>query len=189
MDEVIAARLGTNIRTLREARGLTQQQISTVAQVPRATWATLESGISNPTLAVLIKVADALQVRLEELLGPPRVAARHFPKDSLPVRVKGDTEIRRLLPEALPGLELERFELPPGAHFTGVPHTPGTREYLACERGQLDVAVAGEVFHLAAGDVVVFRGDQRHGYRNVGRSTAIGYSVVAFATVRGSELD
>lgn len=183
MDEVIAARLGENIRGLREARGQTQQQISKVAGVPRATWATLESGAANPTLAVLIKVANALQVRVEELIGPPRVAAKHFAADALPVRVRGKAKIRRLLPEALGGLEIERMELPEGAHFSGVPHTPGTREYLTCERGQLELAVAGERFLLAPGDVVVFHGDQRHGYRNAGRGTAVGYSVVSFAPV------
>ena len=183
MDDVIPTRLAENIRGLREARGLTQQQISKLAEVPRATWATLESGAANPTLAVLIKVANALQVRVEELIGPPRVAAQHYLAAALPVRVRGKASIRRLLPEALPGLDIERMTLPEGAHFTGIPHTPGTREYLTCERGQLELAVAGERFLLAAGDVVVFHGDQRHGYRNPGRGTAVGCSVVAFAPV------
>jgi hypothetical protein len=31
--------------------------------------------------------------------------------------------------------------------------------------------------------VVVFRGDQRHSYRNPGRVAAVAYSVVAFAPV------
>lgn len=91
--------------------------------------------------------------------------------------------IRRLLPEALPGLEIERFELPVGAHFGGIPHTPGTREYLTSERGELELTVGGAHFHLGPGDVVVFRGDQRHGYKNLGNKAAIGYSVVVFAPV------
>jgi DNA-binding XRE family transcriptional regulator len=62
MDEDVAGHLGNNIRQLREARGLTQQQIAKVAGVPRPTWANLESGAANPTLAVLIRVASALQV-------------------------------------------------------------------------------------------------------------------------------
>ena len=45
-----ALHLGRNIQTLREARGVTQQQIARVAGVPRATWANLESGAANPTL-------------------------------------------------------------------------------------------------------------------------------------------
>ena len=35
------------------------------------------------------------------------------------------------------------------------------------------------------GDVVVFRGDQRHSYRNEGREPAIAYSVVALAPAGG----
>ncbi|MGB1015712.1 MAG: helix-turn-helix domain-containing protein [Nannocystaceae bacterium] len=183
MDAQIQSNLGENIRQLREARGLTQQQVSRLAGVPRPTWANLETGMANPTLAVLIKVATALQVRIEELLGPPRVSAQHYRAADLPVRTRGKIQVRKLLPEAVPGLEIERMELRPGASMTGIPHTPGTREYLTCERGSIELTLSGQTYVLAAGDVVVFRGDQRHGYRN--RSTRIGiaYSVIAFAPI------
>jgi len=83
---------------------------------------------------------------------------------------------------ALPNLDLERLTLPPGARMAGVPHTPGTREYLACEQGTVELAVAGARYTLSAGDVVIFRGDQRHAYANPGKSTAIAYSAIAFAS-------
>lgn len=120
-------------------------------------------------------------VRLEELISPPKSVARHYPAGTLSVRTKGLVTIRKLLPEALAGLDIERMELPPRGHMAGIPHTPGTREYLTCETGTVELAVAGTVYALAPGDVVVFRGDQKHGYRNRGRKTAIAYSVVAFA--------
>lgn len=176
-----AAHLGRNIQALREARGQTQQQIAKLAGVPRATWANLESGAANPTLAVLVKVAAALSVRLEELIEPPRRFGRLYRVDSLPVRRRGAVTVRKLLPESIAGLELERMELPPGGAMAGVPHTVGTREYLTCERGAIELSVGGTTFALGPGDVVVFRGDQRHGYRNAGAGTAIAYSVVAFA--------
>ncbi|WP_428267106.1 helix-turn-helix domain-containing protein [Haliangium sp.] len=181
MSDSVAAHLGTNIRTLREARGLTQQQIATLAGVPRPTWATLESGAANPTLNVLIKVAAALQVRVEELIGPPRASARLYRADELPVRQRGAVEVRKLLPEPIPGLDIERLALPPGAHMSGVPHTPGTREYLTCERGAVELSAAGNTWRLGPGELVVFRGDQKHGYKNPGRSPCVAYSVVAFA--------
>ena len=55
------------------------------------------------------------------------------------------------------------------------------REYLTCERGTVELAVAGERYQLAEGDVVTFRGDQRHGYHNPGSETAVAYSAIAFA--------
>ena len=184
MDDV-AGHLGNNIRQLREARGLTQQQMAKISGVPRPTWANLESGAANPTLAVLIKVATALQVSLEELISPPRATSKFYAAASLPVRQRGKVTVRRLLPEPIAGLEIERVELPAGAGMAGIPHTPGTREYLTCERGEVELSESGRVWKLQPGDVVVFRGDQSHGYRNPGREPAIAYSVIALAPVAG----
>ena len=80
---------------------------------------------------------------------------------------------------------IERMELPAGASMTGVPHTPGTREYLTCERGTVRLSAGGQRWELAPGDVVVFRGDQRHAYANPGQTAAVGYSVVVLAPSAG----
>jgi len=181
MADLAATHLAENVRSLREQRGLTQQQIAKIAGVPRATWGNLESGASNPTLQVLTKVAAALQVRLEELLAAPRTGARHVVARELFSRRRGEVQIRRLLPEALPGLEIERMTFPPRATMTGVPHTAGTREYLTVERGCVELRVGGESYVVAAGDVVVFRGDQKHAYVSVFEKESIAYSVIAFA--------
>ena len=177
----LSERLAQNVRQLREARGATQAELSRLARIPRATWAHLESGAGNPTLAVVCRVAEALQVSLEELLGTPRASAKHYPASALVSRVRGLATLRKLLPDPLPGMEFDRMELPAGARLTGVPHVPGTREYLACEVGQMVLVASGESFTLDTGDVVVFRGDQRHSYLNRGPRPAVGYSVVVLA--------
>lgn len=177
----VASHLADNIRQLRETRGLTQSQMARRAGVPRPTWANLESGAANPTLAVLVKVAAALHVSLEELVGPPRSSGKLFAAATLPVKRRGQVTVRQLLPESLAGFSIERLVLPPGASMTGVPHTPGTREYLTCESGQIELSESGTTWRLGPGDVVAFRGDQRHGYRNPGRKSAVAYSVVALA--------
>jgi transcriptional regulator with XRE-family HTH domain len=181
----VAGRLGENVRQLRLLRSLTQQQIARLAGLPRATWANLESGAANPTLSVLHRVAMVFQVSVEELLASPRAAARHYPKGALPTRSRGPVELRSLLPDPIPGMIIERMQLPAGASMTGVPHTPGTREYLTCERGTLLLSASGQRWELAPGDVVVFRGDQRHAYANPGQTPAVGYSVVVLAPAVG----
>jgi transcriptional regulator with XRE-family HTH domain len=177
----VATRLGRNVRGLREGRGLTQAQIAQLANVPRATWANLESGAANPTLAVLDRVASAFEVTIEELVAAPRSDARHYPKDSLVVKSRGSVTVRKLLPDPIAGMEIDRLELPPGGRFTGVPHTPGTREYLTCETGEITLVASGEEYRVASGDVVRFRGDQRHSYANRGTKVAVAYSVVVIA--------
>jgi XRE family transcriptional regulator, regulator of sulfur utilization len=86
--------------------------------------------------------------------------------------------VRQLLPDPIPGVLLDRMEIPAGGRIPGVPHMPGTREYFTCESGEVVLAVGGEQWKVTPGDVLVFRGDQRHSYRNRGKATAVGYSVV-----------
>ncbi len=181
MPDDLAAHLATNLKQLRSARGLTQSQIARQAGLPRATWAHLETGSANPTLSVLSRAAMALRVSLEELLAGPSNLGRFYPAGSLPLRTPNRARIRRLLPDPIPGVDLERIELGVGVRFVGTPHTAGTREYLTCESGILELTVGGEVWKLAPGDVIVFRGDQRHSYHNPGEAASVGYSVVILA--------
>jgi XRE family transcriptional regulator, regulator of sulfur utilization len=176
--------LGRNVRAMRERRGLSQAQLAKLAGVPRATWTHLESGEANPTLAVLIKAANALHVRLEELLTRSHGDVEFVPAAALPTRTRGAVTLRKLLPESLAGLDLERMVFPVGGQLTGVPHTEGTREYLTCEKGVLQLTVAGEQHRLTPGDVVRFRGDQKHQYANLGSGEAVAYSVIAFNPLR-----
>jgi transcriptional regulator with XRE-family HTH domain len=180
-DTDLGSLLAQNVKQLREARGLTQQQMSKLSGLPRATWAHLESGAANPTLAVVHRAASALGVSLEELVSAPRAACRHYPRGALPTRTPGQATVRKLLPDAIAGMEIDRIEIAPKGRMTGVPHTPGTREYLTCETGRIALVVAGERWTLDPGDVVVFRGDQRHSYANPEDRPAVGYSVVVLA--------
>jgi transcriptional regulator with XRE-family HTH domain len=178
----VATNLAGNIRKLREERGLSQQRMADLSGMPRPTWASLESGSANPTLAVLQKVAAALQVSIEELIGAPKAEVQFFRAGFGKPRRRGGGSQRQLIPEKLPGLEIDRFELDPGGVITGVPHTPGTREYLTCESGSIELFVSGQRWLLASGDALVFRGDQKHSYRNpAGAAVAVGISVVCFA--------
>jgi transcriptional regulator with XRE-family HTH domain len=177
----VAQHLAGNVKQLRQARSLTQEQLARLSGVPRATWANLESGAANPTVSVLLKVAAALQVSVEELLAAPRATARVYEERELAVRHKGKVELRQLLPDPIPGTMIERMELPPGARMAGVPHMPGTREYLTAEQGEIELVVSGKRWRLRAGDVAVFRGDQSHSYHNPGASASVGYSIVLLA--------
>ena len=184
MDD-IQTNLAANVRRLREERGLSQQRMAQLSSIPRATWASLESGSANPTLGVLSGAAAALQVSIEELIGAPRTAARLFHGAEIRERKRRGATLRALLPETIPGLDISRMSLEPGAQMVGVPHTPGTREYLSCERGHVVLVASGERWELQAGDVLVFRGDQKHTYSNPDpRRPAQAIAVVCFAPVR-----
>ena len=178
MQSSLSLNLAKNIRQLRGLRRLTQSQLAHTAGIPRPTLTHLESGSSNPTILVLTKLAASLQVSVEELIGVPRAECQLYRAAELSERRRGHVRMRRLLPDSIRNMDLDRMELPTGARMGGVPHRTGSREYLACESGCIILSVAGQDFELATGDVLVFRGDQRHSYHNRGTKTAVGYSVV-----------
>lgn len=190
-DATLTARLATNLaanlRFLRERRSMTQAKLATLCGVPRSTLANLETGSGNPTLSVLARLAMALQISIEELLSAPRAQCKLFPKGTLPLerrgsRVKGT--VQKLLPDPIPGMEIDRMVLPAGCRVRGVPHRPGTREYLYCESGTLVLWAAGERFELSEGDVAAFQGDQPHSYGNEGHGrAATAFSVVTLAPI------
>ena len=137
-------------------------------------------GEANPTMSVLLRVARALGVSIEELVQAPRAECRFYKAGSLPRQRKGGAQIQALLPESITGLQIEKLELDEQGGLTGVPHIPGSREYLVCNSGHIELAVAGEKWQLASGDVLVFRGDQKHSYKNIGLHKASAYSVIVW---------
>jgi len=179
----IKQNLASNSRRLRESRNLSQQQIADLSGIPRPTWASLETGAANPTLSVLTKAANALGISIEELIAAPRNEFEFIAADRVRERRRQGARLRPLVPGPLPGLEISRMELVPGGRMAGVPHTRGTREYLTCERGKVDLIADGEHHALFEGDMLVFRGDQRHSYLNPdARRIAVAVSVVCFAS-------
>lgn len=60
--------LGEKIKELRQKKGLSQQKLSKLANVPQSTIWYIENGISSPTLKTLEKLARALKVPVHEFI-------------------------------------------------------------------------------------------------------------------------
>jgi transcriptional regulator with XRE-family HTH domain len=172
--------LAANVRSLRRRRNMSQEQLAGRAGMPRSTVTHIESGGANPSLSNLALLSTALGVGLEEILARPRSECQLLSASAVPVRSRsqGAVSVRKLLPERVRGLELDRLEIAAGASMAGTPHIAGTKEYLHCLAGEVTVIVAGEAFVVGAGDVLAFPGDHAHSYRNRGRMTADAVSVV-----------
>jgi XRE family transcriptional regulator, regulator of sulfur utilization len=179
----VPGHLARNLVSLRHTRALTQEGLAKAAAVPRSTIANLESGEGNPSLAVLVKVAGALGVPIDELLASPRAMVRRWAADEVARRVKGrGVSIRELVPEPVPDEMMEVMDFAPGAVMAGTPHLPGTREFFTCLHGRVVLSVAGERYTLGEGEVLAFPGNLPHSYQNAdGQVAAQGVSVVVLA--------
>lgn len=60
--------LGLRLRQLREARGLTQEQLGEKAELDQTYLSGVERGIRNPSVVVLSRLAKGLKLSLSELV-------------------------------------------------------------------------------------------------------------------------
>ncbi len=63
--------VGQNVRRLRQERGLTQEQLAHEAQLDLTYVGGIERGRRNPSLLVLVRIAEALNSELSALISPP----------------------------------------------------------------------------------------------------------------------
>ena len=59
--------MGKQIKTLRQARGVSQEELSENISINSKYLSAIERGKANPTLAVLIRLADSLKVAVPDL--------------------------------------------------------------------------------------------------------------------------
>jgi quercetin dioxygenase-like cupin family protein len=92
---------------------------------------------------------------------------------------------RRILSPVLPGVEFEfmRTTIPPGVDAGAFsPHEPGTREYVAVERGTLRLTLDGAPYELSAGDSIYYNGDCVHAFANPAPDLCVYYLAMDVTT-------
>ena len=182
MQDVLDA-VGVNISKHRKSQRMSQEDLGLKSGVPRSTIAGIEAGSANPTLKNLLLIASALQISIQELTTLPRAEVQFIPKAEIEVleKSRGGAVIRKMLPDPIPGMEIDYVSLEPNMRIRGVPHMKGSKEYMICTSGKISVFVEGEYYECSPGDCLAFRGDQAHSYMNPGRGKAEFVGVVVLA--------
>ena len=116
-DDVLAA-VGPRLRALRQERGATLTGLSATTGISVSTLSRLESGQRRPTLELLLPLARAHQVTLDELVdapatGDPRVHPKPFVHHGITVlpltrRPGGLQAFKQIYPAHWPGREPEQ---------------------------------------------------------------------------------
>lgn len=65
--EISKKLIGARLKSLRESRKLTQEKLSEKVDINPVHLSNIERGVANPSLALLIRIAKALEVELWEL--------------------------------------------------------------------------------------------------------------------------
>lgn len=157
--------VGPRLRDLRRQRGGTLGELSASTGISVSTLSRLESGQRRPTLELLLPLARAHQVSLDELVdapptGDPRVQLR-------PVRRFGATIIP--LTRRPGGLQTYKMVMPPG--WPGRDPEPRVHEgyeWLYVLSGRLRLVLGEQDVVLTPGEVVEFDTRVPHCFANPG---------------------
>ena len=168
------AALSRNVRALRLAGRLTLDALAARASLSKGMLVQVEQGRTNPSLATLCHLAQALGVSLPQLLEVgPRAEVRVVRRDDRVVLWKGKRggQGRVLAASSEPWpLEMWEFRLAPSEAYRAEPQSRGTVEMIHVLAGRLALRLEDESVEARSGDTVVFRPEREHEYRNSGSS-------------------
>jgi transcriptional regulator with XRE-family HTH domain len=173
----IEAALAHNLRDWRGRRGWTQAELAARAGLSKGMLVQIEQSQTNPSIATLCKLANALGValpRLVEVADEPRI--RHVGRDDVAWlwqgrgRGSGAGLIGGI--EAPVPVELWEWKMGPTDAYEAVAHPVGTREILFSLEGRVSITVEGTEVTLAEGEGAVFQADRPHRYAAAGGRAA-----------------
>jgi transcriptional regulator with XRE-family HTH domain len=162
--------LGDRIRDERTRRSLSLEQLAMKARVSRSMLSAVERGEKAPSVLILDQIATGLGTSIARLLAAEksgRVIVLRAGQQDRAIDPSGWE--RRILSPVLPNVEFEfmRTTLSAGVNAGAfLPHNPGSREYVAVERGTLRLTIDGEVYLLKRGDSIFYAGDCVHEFEN-----------------------
>ncbi|MCW2912773.1 MAG: putative Xre family DNA-binding protein [Actinomycetia bacterium] len=168
LDDVLQA-VGPRLRALRQQRGATLAQLSRTTGISVSTLSRLESGQRRPTLELLLPLARAHQIPLDELVdapatGDPRIHPRPIIRNGvtfipLTRRPGGLQAYKQIIPPHWPACEPER-------------QVHEGYEWLYVLSGRLRLLLGEHDVILTAGEVVEFDTHVPHWFGNPGPNPA-----------------
>ena len=179
-------RIAARVRQLRAARGLTLAALADASGASRSMISLIERGESNPTAAVLEKVAAGLGVTLASLFDAPADAQAHGGPlarraDQPRWRDPASGYVRRNVspPDASQPMQIVEVNFPPGgrvAFDTGA-RTPRVYQQVWMLQGEIDITLGDERHRLHKGDCLAMLLDRPTLFHNPTRKPAR-YAVV-----------
>jgi transcriptional regulator with XRE-family HTH domain len=161
--------VGPRLRMLRRQRGLTLGELAEATGISVSTLSRLESGGRRPTLELLLPLARAHHVSLDELVdapptGDPRVQLR-------PVQRFGATVIP--LTRRPGGVQAWKIVYPPGwPDCEPEPQVHEGYEWMYVLAGRIRLHLGGQDTVLRPGEVAEFDTHVPHSFANPGREPA-----------------
>jgi transcriptional regulator with XRE-family HTH domain len=169
----LSGQLGKTIQRLRKAYNLSLSELAEQSGVAKSIISQIERNETNPTLATIWRLSQALDVSIERFL----VSSDEEPfiekssKGDTPILVSDDGKMRLAIIGWLKTVEwLQWYDVQaePGGTLDSDPHQRGSVENLSVIKGAFEVEVGGVTETARAGESLRYRCDRQHIIRCIG---------------------
>jgi transcriptional regulator with XRE-family HTH domain len=136
--DTVSQAVAARIKTFRQQQKLSLDELSRRAGVSKGMLVEIEKSLANPSIAMLCKIAAAMGVSVADIVDvASKPAIRLIGAADIPVLWNGDKggSARLLAGTSGPDmLEMWRWHLFPGEHFTSAGHPTGTVDFCTWSR-------------------------------------------------------
>ena len=174
---VLSGQLGKTIQRLRKAYNLSLSELAEQSGVAKSIISQIERNETNPTLATIWRLSQALDVSIERVLSvsddEPFIEKTN--RGDMPILTSEDGKVKLSIIgwiKTVEWLQWYDIEAQPGGVLESEAHQRGSVECLSVISGEMEVEVAGVVQSAKAGDTLRYRCDRPHVVRNVSKKPA-----------------
>jgi transcriptional regulator with XRE-family HTH domain len=183
--------VGSQVRVLRQQRGLSLRALARICELSPNTISLIERGITSPSVSTLHRLATALRVPITAFFeeGTEAVEAIRLRPGERP-RTGSASVLLESLGAGLQDQALEPFvvTLKPGADSGRQAIVHAGHEFVYCLQGEIEYEVGDQSHGLMVGDSLLFQARLPHRWRNRASDPAV-FLLVFGATAKGEAVE
>lgn len=175
--QALSGQLGKTVLRLRKAYNLSLSELSEQSGVAKSIISQIERNETNPTLATIWRLSQALDVSIDRFLktADNEPFLEKNTKADTPVLTSDDGKCTLTIIgwiKTVEWLQWYDFKADPGGVLDSDPHQRGSVECLSVIEGELEVEAGGSIERVGAGETLRYRCDRMHSIRNVSQTPA-----------------
>jgi transcriptional regulator with XRE-family HTH domain len=171
--QVLSGQLGKTVQRLRKAYNLSLSELAEQSGVAKSIISQIERNETNPTLATIWRLSQALDVSIEGVLATSddEPFVERSSRADTPILVSEDGKVQLAIIGWIKTLEwLQWYDVrsEPGGVLESDAHQRGSVECLSVLEGEFEVEAGGVVQRAKAGETLRYRCDRAHVVRCIG---------------------
>lgn len=175
--QALSGQLGKTIQRLRKAYQLSLSELAEQSGVAKSIISQIERNETNPTLATIWRLSQALDVSIERILSvsEDEPFIDKTSRGDTPILLSDDGKVKLAIIGWIKTVEwLQWYDVhaDPGGVLESDSHQRGSIECLSVLEGEMEVEVAGVIQIARAGETLRYRCDRPHIVRNVSDAPA-----------------